>query len=520
VSTGDERGVSYVPCIFLTILLIFIFIFRNYTSDRDYRQGWLSTNDLEFICRVFSWEKRSEVNYDDFLYYVFSSSSSDRPELIEIESRIHQEILKRKKSADLIKIFSSFDSRKRGFIRQGDFERALGKLGLKLNDREMKDVLIKFDSEREGVIDYVYFTNWAITGSSKNIDRILSKTRAQLELIDNHEVERCLDRYAPRGRLSLDGLTDAAENLGLILTSAETRSVFGYLDPDNTGSITPQALLKLTGKKGANSGKSTRRADAETVLSGALITELCDSIRLHVSASDATLAYTLLKFDEDNQRALSKRQLRKALQEIGSMIQDDDELSLFVAFDFGFIDNKISIDDLVLYWSEEALYRDTRDVWRLVKDIVAKRKLSSKDLIRAFGKLAIDSKTKGYCSRDVFTRSLTKIFGRTLSSSDIEEINDFIDPDGTGHCDSGLFLSLCLSVADHSRVLRKLYTSFQVLKSKDVNYESIIANGGKEDVDRDEDMKNSDRVLQMNTISLGIEVLSLPITYGMCCIVL
>ena len=494
---------------------------------RDSLDDLLSDSDMSFITTAFA-DKPGMVQYDPFLAFVFDVDDDD-DDLVSLEKRIHAEILKRKRVNDMIRAFSSFDSYKRGFVKRSDFERAMSKLGLKLSERDSTTIMDRFDRDREGVLDYVLFSNWSYCGSPANVDRTLSAVRAQLDALESRDVERMLDGSASRGgRLSRPALRDAFDRLGLCVTNAQVRALFVHLDPEDSGTVSTNAMMKLSGVRGGGGsggrGGRVQRREAECLLPPAALTELSEALRLHVSTAESTLSHVLAKFDEDRSSALPKRQMRKALQEVGSMLSEDDEEALFEAFSAGStVEGKLSLYDFVVFFSEEALMRDTRDVWRICRELMTKRRVGAKDVARAFSK-STDAKSKGFAPRDAFSRALVKLAGRTLSSTDLGEVENFLDPDSSGTMDVGLFVAMCAVVVDAQRAVRKLSACFRVLQRRGVDYRKLLSEQGRgsdgdgDDRDRDEtgdrERERKDVVMGMEDVLSGLEMLSLPMSRG------
>jgi Ca2+-binding EF-hand superfamily protein len=509
---------------------------RGWVSGRDFKsamralfkkaklrlevEDWLSTDDYKLLVESLSVQVGS-IPYDDFLGLVFDKD--DNEDIQAAEAKIHRNFFYKKKKADLRKAFAALDKRSSergaGFLPARDFESVLKKQA-KLDDQELSWLARRFQ-DADGEVDYHLFSHWAFTACASNGDTVRKKAAVQLSKLDRRHVESVMEGLAsPKGNLTSKGLERAAEKLGLLLSKVEIRGVARSIDKDDSGSFPMSKVMELcddsdtAGSKGGSrdeaDGRKARRGGGgsaeDTLLSPKLTADMSDAVATLTRNSRRSL-WRLLCDAADNADTLSRRQLLQALQEMKVQnLSEDDEAALFNAFDVGG-KGTVRISDLVCFWTDLALLRDSGPAARACQTFMVKRRIPAKEVAREL--LRLDVKDSGYCNIRAFRKAMFAASQKSIGEDAMRTIEEFLDPEQTDQIDLGLMISLVTVSSDRSHTLAKITHCFRQLSSKGVDYKSVI----KDSIPRDEAAAGSDSYVTERDLLGGLDLLGLSLLH-------
>ena len=196
------------------------------------------------------------------------STSVTAERLSELEDIVFEKIRQRTHGADdegktAKKIFKHFDLEGFGTIQPAQFKQALETLGCVFKDHEIEALFRKFDSNRNGKVDYIEFASFVArkgSGNNPNVNPVFGVTREPPgQVIDKvlvvlkarglHGI-RGLGRVFRRIDNSRDRKLDRHEfqwglkENGHVLSPSEFERIFKYFDKNNDGKIDYDEFLR------------------------------------------------------------------------------------------------------------------------------------------------------------------------------------------------------------------------------------------------------------------------------------
>lgn len=239
-------------------------------------------------------------------------------------------------------------------------------------------------------------------------------------------------------------------------------------DESFNGSLSPKKkLVRLTNENQDGYVLSQRCRD-----------DIGDSVRGYLeSSTEACIGKLFLHHAELRSGSLStitRKQMRRAFAALGAQLTDSDEISLFECLDVK-NDGNISIYDLVLFCLDLALMNDNLEACQSIKRILDKKKTQPKEYARTLNKLT--TKKSGYLDDVVYQKFLAKIYDMKENVAKFEEIEDvirFLDPKKEGRVDIEYAAALGLICTDYNRATMKLKNMLRVLRTKNIDYKSIL----------------------------------------------
>lgn len=115
---------------------------------------------IDAICH----NKKGTIAYDEFLSFALNIDEND--EVVEIHLKLQKIIFKRSKMKlkDLLKLFSTSKTFSKGYVRNSEFQNILRKISSKISVKDIEILIAHLDTDKEGTIDFNYFSIWLYTG--------------------------------------------------------------------------------------------------------------------------------------------------------------------------------------------------------------------------------------------------------------------------------------------------------------------------------------------------------------------
>lgn len=210
---------------------------QEFLSTFKTMQFGLTMEEISRMLAFFDPRKTGKIDFKVFCERIEGTSGG-----ASIEEKILQRIRVRiqEKKLNLTQAFSLFDKNHDGVISTQEFINAFRTMQLGLSDEEVGQILLYFDPNRSGKINFKAFCERIEqpTESSLIEERILQmvRTRIKEKRISVSQTFAVIDKNKDR-LISLAEFTEAFKIMDLGVTDEDIRKVFAYIDTRRTGTI-------------------------------------------------------------------------------------------------------------------------------------------------------------------------------------------------------------------------------------------------------------------------------------------